>query len=251
MLKNNSNFKISICMASYNGEDYICEQIFSILSQLKEFDELIIVDDCSSDSTVNLIRSIPDKRIKLHINNINVDHVKTFERAIKIAKGDYIFLSDQDDIWVEGRVDKMIECMVLNNYDVLFSNFSNIDTKGDEIDDYSLRLYEADSSKNIRNILRIFWGSGHYWGCSMCFNRCFTNVALPIPSSVLSHDIWFALVGLIKGKLGHLEEKTLKHRLHSKNKSPVKRRNIWLVLLSRVHYIFYLMRILGRVMMKN
>ena len=113
---------IDIILPNFNSSKFISQTIKSIMLQNYKNWKLIIVDDCSSDSTVNLIRSIPDKRIKLHINNINVDHVKTFERAIKIAKGDYIFLSDQDDIWVEGRVDKMIECMVLNNYDVLFSN---------------------------------------------------------------------------------------------------------------------------------
>ena len=76
-IKNN----ISVCLATYNGEKYIKEQIDSILPELKEGDELLILDDCSNDNTVNLINSyLFDVRIKLILNNTNLGHVQTFNK---------------------------------------------------------------------------------------------------------------------------------------------------------------------------
>ena len=102
---------ISVCMATYNGEKYVLPQIRSILEQLDKHSELIIVDDFSKDKTIELIESIEDKRIKIYKNNSNQGHVKTFEIALNKAKGETIFLSDQDDIWPKNRVkDMLCEC---------------------------------------------------------------------------------------------------------------------------------------------
>ena len=95
---------ISVCMATYNGEKYIREQMDSILQQLGEGDELIISDDLSSDKTVEIIKSYKDKRIKLYIHGDNHGFVRNFENALVHADGDIIFLSDQDDIWMPDKV---------------------------------------------------------------------------------------------------------------------------------------------------
>lgn len=91
---------ISVCMATYNGEEYIKEQLESILCQLGEMDEIIISDDGSTDNTLNIIESYNDSRIKIHINTGKHGFVYNFENALQKAKGEYIFLSDQDDIWL-------------------------------------------------------------------------------------------------------------------------------------------------------
>ena len=95
---------ISVCMAIYNGEKYIKEQIDSILMQLSNEDELVISDDSSNDRTLDIIAEYNDRRIKVlhHIPAIGNSFVKAkanFENALSVAKGDYIFLSDQDDVW--------------------------------------------------------------------------------------------------------------------------------------------------------
>ena len=103
-------------MTSDNGEKFIKEQIDSILSQLSDSDELIISDDGSSDKTIEIINSYNDSRIKLlnHKKNPSFSKIKcsrsfyyasaNFENAIKCARGDYIFLSDQDDIWEKDKL---------------------------------------------------------------------------------------------------------------------------------------------------
>ena len=101
--------RISVCMACYNGEKYIEEQILSILPQLNESDELIIIDDHSSDNTGKIVQELKDNRIKYVFNEKNLGVNRSFEKAIKKAKNDYIFMADQDDLWTEGRVERMLK----------------------------------------------------------------------------------------------------------------------------------------------
>ena len=109
---------ISVCIATYNGGKFLGEQLQSILCQLGKDDEVIISDDGSTDNTYLLVMSIQDNRIKFYKHKSDsflLPHEKAtlnFENALKYAKGDYIFLSDQDDVWVENKVEVM--CQILN-----------------------------------------------------------------------------------------------------------------------------------------
>ena len=94
--------KISVCIATYNGEKYIDEQLLSILKQLGPDDEVIIVDDYSKDNTVDKIRKFNDPRVNIYENEVNRSHVYSFGRAISLATSDIIFMSDQDDLWIDG-----------------------------------------------------------------------------------------------------------------------------------------------------
>ena len=96
--------KISVCLASYNGEKFIFDQISSIISQLAEKDELIISDDSSTDTTLSIIKGFNDHRIKLFPGNTFYNPVYNFENALKQSAGEVIVLSDQDDIWLENKL---------------------------------------------------------------------------------------------------------------------------------------------------
>jgi len=108
---------ISVCMPTFNGEKYIKKQIESILSQMNDEDELIISDDSSTDKTISIIESLNDSRIKIFSHTPNTVQLKkklgiyrivaeNYLNALNYAKGDYIFLADQDDLWSQGRVKK-------------------------------------------------------------------------------------------------------------------------------------------------
>ena len=99
---------LTVCIATYNGEKYIRQQLNSVLIQLGENDEVIISDDSSSDATVEIVRSFNDSRIKLLVDNKFSSPVRNFENALKYATGDYIFLCDQDDIWLPDKVKSML-----------------------------------------------------------------------------------------------------------------------------------------------
>ena len=119
---------VSVCMATYNGEPFLREQIDSILSQLNEKDELVISDDNSKDSTVDIIKSYHDKRIKLFINKEKKGVTHNFENALVHSKGDLIFLADQDDVWLPGKIKELISFLKEGNYDVVTCNCALTDT---------------------------------------------------------------------------------------------------------------------------
>ena len=95
--------KIDILMATYNGEKYLREQIDSILNQTFKDFNLIICDDCSKDSTWQILEEYQkkDSRIKIIKNEKNLGYNKNFEKLLSFVKSDYFMLSDQDDFWLE------------------------------------------------------------------------------------------------------------------------------------------------------
>ena len=215
--------RISVCMACYNGEKYIEEQILSILPQLNEFDELIIIDDHSSDKTGQIVQELKDKRIKYVLNEKNLGVNRSFEKAIRKAKNDYIFMADQDDLWTEGRVENMLKKLKEGKL-LVSGNSKAIDSDGQK-SDYDLgTLYETDSDKYGKNILRIFTGKAYYYGCAMAFDRKLRKVILPFPKYIESHDLWIAMAANMLKSNCHLEDIVLKRRIHGKNASVLQRK---------------------------
>lgn len=189
---------ISVCMATYNGEPFIQEQLDSILCQLGAGDELIISDDGSTDRTVEIIESYNDNRIRLlhHAQRpeyASIRHSRNFyyatdnfENALQAARGDYIFLADQDDVWLEGKVQRMLH--ELNRTNLVMSNFNICDEKGNVVHcDFHAR--NPISSSVALNIIR-----SRFIGCCMAFSKETLDKALPFPKKLLAHDFWIGLV---------------------------------------------------------
>lgn len=214
---------ISVCLASYNGEKYVEEQLKSIIIQLSVDDEIIIVDDCSKDSTVKVIKSLKDERIKIFKNEVNKGHVYSFGKAISLSNNEIVFMSDQDDIWTEGRVDLM-KSKLLNSQSMLLSSNSDfINSFGEKIDFGIIGVQYKFSKKNVSNIFDIFVGKENYYGCAMAFKKELKEIILPIPTYVESHDLWIAMAAnLFKSNL-HCDEITLSRRVHGSNASIIKR----------------------------
>jgi glycosyltransferase involved in cell wall biosynthesis len=211
-------------MATYNGQKYVLEQLNSILDQLHSKDEVIIVDDCSEDDTINKINSLNDFRIKVYQNESNKGHVFSFAKAISLSKNDIIFLSDQDDIWIKGRIDLMGNKLLDTGLSFVSSNFNIMNMQG-EIEKFPKgSLKSKDSTKHFNNILGIFFGKRNYYGCTMAFQKKIINLILPIPSYVESHDLWIALASNLIGSVSHIEEVTLIRRIHLNNVSDPNRK---------------------------
>jgi len=238
---------ISVCIASYNGENHIVKQLNSILEQLDHNDEIIIVDDHSVDGTVNQIMSLNDPRIKIFINESNKGHVFSFDRAISLAMNDFVFTSDQDDIWIPGRVSLMIDELIRSKADLITSNFEWIDD--DEKPIYILidGVKVSNSSKFIKNIFDIYVGKTNYFGCCMAFRRSFVKLISPIPPFVESHDVWIALAANFIGSNCHLDANTLRKRKHSNNTtSTVSKRSLFQKIRARFFFTLGLITLLNR-----
>lgn len=236
---------ISVCLCTYNGERYVREQMISILSELEIHDEVIVCDDRSSDNTIEIIENISDSRIRIFINDTNLGHVQNFAKAISLSSGDIIFLSDQDDIWVPGRVRKMTEVLTGTPGALLLaSNFELIDEAGAPIGEFD-KLKTLPMGR-LNRVLGIFIGKMPYFGCTFAFKKSLIQAILPIPKNIESHDIWIALLANMLGPVVNLEVSTLKHRIHGRNMTLTSRRHIRLVVRSRLLFAFSLIGRLGR-----
>lgn len=214
----------SVCMATYNGTQYLSEQVASILAQLGVDDELVVVDDASSDGTVALLESMSDPRIRLVQNPQNLGVNSTFERAISLAQGKVIFLSDQDDIWRPGRLAQMRAALVDADAGLVVSNYGLIDQDGAALDQHLMTpLRASDGPRRAANFLGILAGKRNYYGCAMCFTAAFAQRALPFPKPMECHDLWLAICANADGALVHLEQDTLAHRVHGSNASIISR----------------------------
>lgn len=214
----------SVCIATFNGAQYIAQQLDSVIEQLGVDDEIIIVDDCSTDHTLEIIGTYNDDRIKIYRNDKNLRHVKSFERAISLSNNALVFLCDQDDLWEKERL-KTFEKYFLQYPDVLLvsSNFSCIDDHGDRVENNLRKVSPEDSFSYKKNILAVFAGKIGYFGCAMAFRRELISKVLPIPGYVEAHDLWFAMAAnILKANL-HIDDKTLYHRIHRSNASDLRR----------------------------
>jgi glycosyltransferase involved in cell wall biosynthesis len=212
--------KISVCLATYNGEKYIKEQLDSILMQLNASDEVVISDDHSTDSTVAVIQSINDSRIQLHFNDKNnKGYTKNFENALKNANGDVIFLSDQDDVWMPNKVSSILVALEKNDFvvsDALIVNEELICTSGSH--------FKLSNSKKgfFRN-----WIRPRYIGACMAFQSKILEKALPFPENqkLCAHDYWIANVAEFFYKRALINEPLIKYRRHDNNASPAGKKS--------------------------
>lgn len=227
-------------MAAYNGSKYIKQQIDSILCQLQKGDELIVVDDCSSDDTYELVKKIDWPGIKLLKNFRNMGHVKTFERAIEAAENPIIFLSDQDDIWFDNRVDPIIAQLEKHDSVLLLSRHLNFYNDPEKLkivtEDFAQKSHKMQP---LMALLKLLLGESHlpYFGCAMAFKNDLKKLLLPFPENIEAHDHWIAFCAVAYGSFLFVDYPTLQRRVHDKNLSPRKRRSLHKVLLTRINHL--------------
>lgn len=226
---------ISVCIATFNGEGYIKAQLDSILIQIAPGDEVVVCDDGSSDATLSIIKNFNDARIRVFENPTRLGYVCNFERALTLSVGDYIFLSDQDDIWLPGRVVEMMNSLDGNSKSLLVaSNFDLIDEAGVAVGEF--RKLNPVSRFGAVNIGLIFLGRMPYYGCTFLFKREILKYCLPIPFGIESHDIWIALIANLWGGVINIPGATLQHRIHSRNVTVKNRRNLFVIIKSRARF---------------
>lgn len=121
---------VSIIMPSYNSGKFIAESIQSVIAQTHTNWELLIVDDCSTDNTIDTIKSFADKRIKLHILEKNSGAGVARNTAVNLAKGQYIAFLDSDDLWKPEKLEKQLQFMLTKNQPFTFSFYDCIDEAG-------------------------------------------------------------------------------------------------------------------------
>lgn len=223
---------ISVCVATYNGEKFIKEQLQSILSQLSENDEVIVSDDGSTDSTCQIVENMNDKRITL-LHTCVHDCRFNFQNALMHAKGDIIFLSDQDDVWLENKVKICVE--ELKTYDLVATNSMETDEHLNVINPDFFKNYNSGPGI-IKNAL-----VSTYYGSCMAFRATLLKYALPFPKTKeIGHDQWLGLVAEMTGRVKFVKTPYLLYRRHentetnsNSNLLTRSKRSLWAKIRSR------------------
>lgn len=210
---------ISIAMATYNGEKYLQEQIDSILRQTIQPTEIVICDDCSTDNTWEILQLYASKDSRFHIyrNDQNLGFGGNFEKAISLCHGDYIALSDQDDIWVDNHIEllynglgnKMMSC---GNALLVDENGNSLGTTWKEME--QLDYIPDDDFLKLKSIILF---RNPFQGASMLFRKELIMYALPFPQGTLFHDRWFAIISAATGGINYINEILLYYRRTQQN----------------------------------
>jgi len=202
---------VSVCIATYNGATYLHEQIDSILAQLLHGDELLVSDDGSTDSTLEILHSYgPALRVvgKSRVGGV----VPNFARVLEHAVGDLIVLADQDDVWLPGRLARLREELV--SADLVMTNARVVDSQLQSGADVTL----FDQLRPSTSFLRNLWKNS-FVGCCIGFKRNLLHLALPIPSGTPWHDWLIGLLACRGGKIRLVDTPYLLYRRHDGNVS--------------------------------
>lgn len=212
---------LSVVVTTYNGEKYIQEQIDSILNQTRVPDEVIVLDDGSTDETIDILtdyeRNYPSV-FDINVNDKNLGVTKNFEKGIRASSGDGIFLCDQDDVWHHKKVEKQTSALLNNNgllsfHDSLVVNesLSPVNTHWNLVS-YSNtnRSAQSDFSQlTIRNFVK---------GSTILMDSSLRECILPIPQK-WAYDWYIAIISTLVSKLIPIDETLHKYRRHKDQES--------------------------------
>lgn len=209
---------ISVAMAVYNGEKYLEQQVDSIMCQLDETDELIISYNKSTDNTVKVLEGLSKKypSIKIYLYG-KKGMISNFENAILHCTKDIIFLSAQDDVWNDNKVEEVMK--VFNADPTVLTVVHNCEYVDEDLNSLGKDLFHDRKSKVglIRNIIR-----NGYQGNCMAFRKDLIPFITPMPETIEVHDQWIGLMSERAGHIKFLDEKLIKYRKYEGTNSTVK-----------------------------
>lgn len=223
----------------------------SILKQLNNDDEIIISDDGSSDNTLEILNQYNDSRIKIFHQNspkglLGHEYATlNFENALKQCKGEYIFLSDQDDVWRDDKIAVSLE--YLKNCDYIVSDAYVTDAKLNVI---SETRFTKEEKVHFNKYLSLILSTPYQGSCA-AFRRCVLEKAMPFPKGIQSHDRWIGNVAAFYFKHRIIPEKLIYYRRHegvTSNALTGKKRPAGLLktILYKIRYITGLILIINK-----
>lgn len=198
---------VSIVVATFNGAKYLSEQLNSINSQTYSNIEIIIQDDASTDETISIIKNFEFIfPVHVEINNENIGFVRNFERGLKRANGEYIALCDQDDIWVDSKIELLIS--KINDFDLIHSDCKLIDESGIVIREFWKK------PETVRSKFEELAFANSITGCTALITKRLVNDALPFPDEVGYHDWWLAICAIRGNGIKYVAEALVLYRQH-------------------------------------
>lgn len=200
---------VSIALCTYNGEKYLEEQLDSLIGQTYPNLEIIVVDDCSKDQTLSILKDYAERfpRLSIFQNESNLGYIKNFEKAILLCKGDFIALSDQDDIWSIHKIELQMDAV--GNSLLIYHDSEFIDQQGMPLHKKMSDLINMIQGDNFKPLLFFNSVSGH----ACLFSRELIQHTLPFPKG-LFHDRWLAFAATNLGEIKYLDRALVNYRQH-------------------------------------
>lgn len=222
--------KVSVALATFNGEKYISKQLHSLLFQRRTIDEVIIVDDVSTDKTADIVRDFIEKNQllnwHLYINEKNIGFLKNFKSAIEKTNGDIIFLCDQDDIWGKTKVDSMLNRFESDDrIKAIYSGFNIIDENDNVVharqkmfhSNNNLIKFRIEPFETVKIALSTICKYNISPGCTLAFTREVKDIYLEKTKSICVHDWEIALIAAFLDGLYFFNTPLTQYRVHSSN----------------------------------
>ena len=218
---------ISIAMCTYNGEKYLREQLDSIAAQTRLPDELVICDDCSTDSTTDIIRNFSDTvpfPVRLHVNHVNIGGeakgiTRNFEQASRLCVGDLIAFCDQDDVWFAQKLSRMAEEMEKNHQlGGVFVDAQLMDDKGNPkgiLLSQTTGMNRSEHKKLMQGqVLSVLLSMNKVYGCTLMVDAKLLIKLLPVPPNWW-FDAWVPCSVAVHSKLEFIPEPLFYYRIHA------------------------------------
>jgi len=203
---------VSVVLTTYNGEKFLAQQIDSILKQTYVNIEIIAVDDCSTDHSVVILNSFADehKNIKVVVNETNLGVIKNFEKGCGLARGEFIAFCDQDDYWLENKIQRLMES--IGDYSMIYCDSmlcdEDLNETGNKISDYVV-CKQWNNCLQLTVICRIY---GH----TILIKKELLQYAMPF-LPFIAHDWWLPFIATLHGGITYLAEPLTRYRQHSAN----------------------------------
>lgn len=204
--------KVSVVICTYNGSKFLDEQIRSILNQDYPVYEMIITDDLSTDDTWQKLEHWQKKNpiIKIFRNEVNLGYNKNFEKAIQLATGDLIALSDQDDIWLPQKISTLVD--KFSNEGTTLAHCRSVKLENGRLRFKSASLHNHFAGNDTRKLFMFNQINGH----NIMFKKELVNKVVPIPVEMM-YDWWIAVMATCYGSIASVDEYLVHHRIHSEN----------------------------------
>lgn len=229
-------------MITYNGAEYLKEMLDSILVNLAKEDEIIVSDDGSTDGTWEMLEKYQkqDTRIRL-VKGPQQGVKQNVQNALKYCTGEYIFLADQDDVWTNDKVKKVMEVFETKDCSLVIHDAKVVRmTRPLQMELESFFAFRNAGAGVWKNIIK-----NSYIGCCMAFKAELLGVALPIPNDIEMHDQWLGVLNdKYYQKSYFLREPLLLYRRHGQNSSAMTHYKIPKMIRNRIVFCWrFLQRI--------
>lgn len=247
-MEEKNNPLISIALATYNGDRYLVEQLESIYNQTYRNIEVVVSDDHSSDDTIKILQVYKQKKgLKFTVNQNKLGIVKNFENAISKCSGEYILLSDQDDVWMPSKIETLVH--EIGEFSLIYSDgliLSNTESKGIRISKLNWMIpFSVDS--NNENFFKYLLFNSFVLGCSMMFKKELLKTAMPFFENYRNHDWWLVFCAECQNGVKYINVPLFHYRIHDDNCSILPQ----LSLFDKVFLVFSRNRVDSRILLQK